>query len=142
MKNNYSGYKPSFKERLVSFLSGRNGIDAICYLLLGLYAVISLVNCFINSLSLWLFGIALILYMWFRVFSRNIYKRRMENEKFMAFWRKLARWFKQKRRAFKERKDYAFRKCPSCKSVLRLPRVKGKHCTKCPRCHTAFEVEI
>lgn len=142
MKYEYNGYKPSFKERVIGFLSGRNGTDTICYVLLGTYAVISLINCFFNSLILWIAGIAVMCYLWFRVLSRNVYKRRMENEKFKSFWRKISRWFKQKKRAFKERKEFAFRKCPSCKSVLRLPREKGKHNTKCPRCGTAFEVKI
>ncbi|MBE6677953.1 MAG: hypothetical protein E7597_04075 [Ruminococcaceae bacterium] len=137
-----NGYKPSFKEKIVHFFSGRNGTDTICYATFGLYLAISVVNLFLSSVVLWAMSWILIAYMWFRVFSRNLYKRRLENEKFRAVFSKISRYFRLKKRAFNERKDFSYRKCPGCKSTLRLPKKKGKHTTRCPRCGKEFTVKI
>ena len=75
----------------------------------------------------------LIVTMLCRMFSRNIAKRRRENEKFCGF-------FKLWKNKFRDRKTHVYRKCPSCKAVLRLPKAKGKHTVVCPRCKNRFEV--
>lgn len=75
----------------------------------------------------------LIVTMLCRMFSRNIAKRRRENEKFCGF-------FKLWKNKIRDRKTHVYRKCPSCKAVLRLPKAKGKHTVVCPRCKNRFEV--
>jgi len=139
---NYNGYRPSFKERIYRFFSGRNGSDALAFAFIALYFVVCVINVFVSSIVLTIFGWLLLFYAWFRVLSKNVYKRRMENEKFRRLLFKFTNFFKIKLRAFKERKIYAYRKCPSCKSTLRLPKKKGKHGTRCPRCHKEFSVKI
>lgn len=69
----------------------------------------------------------------FRMFSRKIEKRRRENQKFCDF-------FKLSKNKFKDRKTHVYRKCPSCKATLRLPRAKGEHTVVCPRCKNRFSV--
>ena len=76
----------------------------------------------------------LIVVIFFRIFSRNIQKRRRENEKFCGF-------FKLLRNRFRDRKTHVYRKCPKCKAVLRLPKAKGKHYVVCPRCKERFQVK-
>ena len=76
----------------------------------------------------------LIFVIFYRIFSRNIQKRRQENEKFCGF-------FKLIRNRFRDRKTHVYRKCPKCKAVLRLPKAKGKHTVVCPRCKNRFEVK-
>ena len=142
MRYQYNGYKPSFKERMYRFFSGRNGSDTICYGLLILYLLNTVINFFVSSVILWLLGLAIIAYMWFRIFSRNIYKRRIENEKFKSLLNRFTRFFRVKKRAFKERDVFVYRKCPGCKSMLRLPKRKGRHNVKCPRCHKEFSLKI
>ena len=78
-----------------------------------------------TSMMVWIF---------FRILSKNIEARRRENEKFCNFW-KLR---KNKRR---DRKTHVYRKCPACKIVLRLPRAKGKHAVVCPKCARRFYVK-
>ena len=76
---------------------------------------------------------ALVSLLFFRMFSKNIVKRRAENEKFCGF-------FKLRRNMFRDRKTHVYRKCPKCKAVLRLPKSRGKHTVVCPRCKERFEV--
>lgn len=142
MRYNYNGYKPSFRERLYRFFSGRNGADKLCFFSLAVYFVLTVVNLFVNSAVLSVLALLILIYAWFRVLSKNIYKRRAENEKFCSLLRRFTGFFKIKKRAFKERKDFAYRKCPSCKCTLRLPKKKGKHQTRCPRCSKEFSVKI
>ena len=47
--------------------------------------------------------------------------------------------FRLLKSCFRQRKDYAFFRCPSCREIVRVPRGKGKIRITCPRCGYAFE---
>jgi DNA-directed RNA polymerase subunit RPC12/RpoP len=121
---------------------GRYGSDTLNKVLTGvyigwvvLYSILSLwVNSTIYSLVYILVTIALIFAIFGRMFSRNIEKRRRENQKFCGF-------FKLRRNKFRDRKTHVYYKCPRCKAMLRLPRAKGKHTVICPRCQNRFPVK-
>lgn len=130
---------------------GRYGGDTLNKVLLGVY--VALVILFsVSSLVISFFpgipasvdailyavyltlSILLIVVIFFRIFSRNIAKRRKENEKFCGFFRLL-------RNRFRDRKTHVYRKCPQCKVILRLPKAKGKHYVVCPRCKHRFQTK-
>ena len=130
---------------------GRYGGDTLNKVLLGvyvavvlLYSIISLIIEFFPNvpdtvdtvlmLAYLVLSALLIFVIFYRIFSRNIQKRRQENEKFCGF-------FKLIRNRFRDRKTHVYRKCPKCKAVLRLPKAKGKHTVVCPRCKNRFEVK-
>ncbi len=131
--------KLNFKDRLVHFMSGRYGIDQLYYALLVAYFVLFIVNLFVRSPIISILMWVIITIAAIRVFSRNMYKRRMENEKFMKLWNGVKAKFSLTIRRIKEIKTHRFRKCPHCKAMLRLSRKKGKHTVHCPRCHKDFE---
>ena len=120
---------------------GRYGTDTLNKTLFITYAVLvvvfMVVSLFVNILWLNLvhltLSIIIVYVMIFRTFSRNIQKRRRENEKFCGF-------FKLRRNKFRDRKTHIYKKCPHCKAVLRLPKAKGKHSVICPRCKNRFSV--
>ena len=130
-----------FSQKLARFLYGRYGSDTLNKVLLIIYAVLvvafTVLSFFFNEwwLSLLYFALSmtLIFVMFFRMFSRNIQKRRRENDKFCGF-------FKLRRNKFRDRKTHIYKKCPHCKAVLRLPKAKGKHSVICPRCKNRFSV--
>ena len=117
---------------------GRYGPDQLNMAIILLALVISLVS---NLVKLGIFSIisyVLLIIAIFRMLSRNMAKRRRENDKFLKFW-----WpFKQKIKNFfirlKSSKGYRFFKCPGCKNTLRVPRGKGKIQITCPRCGERF----
>ena len=125
---------------------GRYGTDTLNKVLLWTYVILvlvySVVSIFITNSKVsailmvcyLLISALLIFWIFFRQFSRNIQKRRRENEKFCGF-------FKLRRNKFRDRKTHVYRKCPSCRAVLRLPRAKGRHAVICPRCKNRFEVK-
>ena len=130
-----------FKNKLVGFLYGRYGSDTLNKVLTAIYliwlivftVVDVLVKSIIFSIIGWIISLALFFWVIFRMMSRNIYARRRENDKFCGF-------FKLRRNKFRDRKTHVYRKCKSCKAVLRLPKAKGKHFVVCPKCKSRFEV--
>ncbi len=131
-----------FKNRLIAFFYGRYGYDQLGYALFGFYIALILINSFIRSLILSLIGLVLVFLLFFRVLSRNIYKRRAENERFLKLWRPIAAFFKLQWDRIREVKTHRYRECPDCKAVLRLPNQKGDHTVVCPRCKKRFAVKI
>ena len=127
---------------------GRNGSDTLGKFLLGCYVAVvliySIVSLFIPTAATKLSGILTLVYVlltgtlvvliFHRIFSRNVLKRRQENQKFCGF-------FKLLRNRFRDRKTHVYRKCPKCHAVLRLPKAKGKHAVICPRCRERFQVK-
>ena len=141
----------NFRSRIAQFLSGRYGADQlynflfiaqIVLLFLGaIFTVFGMISDVFTYLSFAFYVIAFGLFIWtaFRCLSRNIAKRRHENLVFLRLISKL------KGRGGNRPADTAthiFRACPKCKSVLRLPRTKGKHTAKCPKCDNRFKVRV
>lgn len=131
----------NFRYRLMQFMSGRNGVDALFYAIFGVAAVLSIANCFIRSLILQIIVYALVGFAFFRIMSRNIEARRREN----AWFNKISASFIKKRNVYRQRRadyNHVYKKCPQCRAVLRLPRRKGKHTTVCPKCNKEFKVYV
>lgn len=139
--NNYNG-RPSFRERIARFMMGRYGVDRLYYFLLALTFVLIVINLFIGSFIISLLESALICYSIFRVMSRNVYKRQQENEKFIKLIEKPKAFFNLAKCKVRDRKTHVYKKCPSCKNNLRLPRQKGEHTVVCPCCKHRFNVKI
>lgn len=126
------------KEKLRQFMQGRNGADELSNVS-SIVVIILLVASLITRLSVfYILGFALMIYMYFRMFSRNISKRRAENQKFLNFrYRVVTAWDKQKKQ-FAQRKTHRFFKCPSCRQKVRVPKGRGRICITCPKCKTEF----
>ena len=125
------------KEKLYRFMQGRYGNDQF-----NRFLMILAVICFAVSLFgvrfFYLLGIALLVYIYFRMLSQNTYKRSIENSVYLRYEYK----FKQKaavfKRNMKQRKTHHIYKCPSCKQKIRIPKGKGKIEIRCPKCGQTF----
>ncbi len=130
------------KNKLYRFMYGRNGYDtlnkSLLWIYIGVLLVYMIVSIFVQSALFYvlylIFTTALFVYIIFRTMSRNLAKRRLENERFCNF-------FKLRRNKFRDRKTHVYRKCPSCHAMLRLPKKKGKNTVVCPRCKNKFDVK-
>ncbi len=131
----------NFRYRLMQFMSGRYGADALFYVLFVLSAVLAFLNIFVRSAILQIIVYLIILIAVLRVLSRNYAARQRENRAVLSVINKIRsiNGLRRERRA-----DYThiYKKCPYCKAVLRLPRKKGKHITVCPRCNKSFTVRV
>ena len=137
------------KQSLRSFMNGRNGADhfsmallwsgLVCYLLGSIVGSIQgspvwgILGLILNTI-----GFAAYVYCIFRMFSRNIEKRRAENRRYVTMMEKKTTERRQAKVRFQNRKQYKYFKCPGCKAWLRLSRGKGVVTVTCSRCHTSF----
>jgi hypothetical protein len=130
------------RDKIIRFMYGRYGADQLYYGLLILSFVLMLINAFIRLLILDIAVWAILILMIYRTFSRNIYKRQLENQKFLKLWNPIKSKFSLLIRRLKEIKTHRYRKCLHCKAILRLPKRKGRHTVNCPRCHRDFDVQV
>ena len=116
------------------FMIGRYGPDHLGIAMIVLAFVLSLFNAIFWYMPLlWLsyaaFGLTI-----FRMLSRNITRRRSENDKFIRFWWPVRTKIKNIIKKIKDKRKYVYYKCPTCKTKLRVPKGKGKLRITCPRC--------
>ena len=130
------------RERFARFMAGRNGNDQLNLFLLGVAVVLAVISAFFRSGGFGSFlsvaVLALLAYVYFRMLSRNVYKRREENGKFMRFRYDMEGRLRAAKERWVQRKDYKFFSCPSCHTNLRVPRGKGKIKIVCRKCGTSF----
>ncbi len=138
-----------FRDKLISFMYGRNGFDKFGRFLFVIYLILVvcqwIVSIFTPPLvSFIMSGVAMLLafYIFFRAFSRNLVKRQAENYKYIQFSSKIKTFFSLQKSKFRDRKTHVYKKCPRCKAVLRLKKIKGRHRAVCPRCSSSFDVKV
>lgn len=126
------------RQKFMNFMRGRYGIDKFSNTLVWIAFIIMLINLFVgNSIVYWL-SMAILIYAYYRMFSRNIYKRSRENEWYLNKTYKLRmRVLKEKDRA-KLRKTHHIYKCPECGQKVKVPRGRGKIEVTCPKCSMKF----
>ncbi|MDD6275056.1 MAG: hypothetical protein PUA86_10245 [Clostridiaceae bacterium] len=123
---------------LQRFMAGRYGSDQLNFALLVLCLLLSLISQITGLYVLLLISYLPLLFAIFRMFSRNIYKRRAENAWFLKLWTPVKMWFVQKFTMLRQSKQYRFFRCPSCRATVRVPRGKGKIQIRCPHCGNTF----
>lgn len=126
------------REKLYQFMSGRNGVDDLARLHSWGVLVLLLLGIFTRVGWFSLLALILMIYMYFRVFSRNTAKRYEENQKYLNFrYDRTVSWNRYKKRAA-QKKDYRFFKCPTCRQGVRVPKGHGKVEITCPKCRGTF----
>jgi DNA-directed RNA polymerase subunit RPC12/RpoP len=148
--------------KFIRFMQGRYGTDQFNRFLAGLVLVLLVVNLFLHSSLLWWICMILLIYMYFRMFSRNISKRYNENCKYLEltakirngnfgrtmrnFGRtvsarihnlvyKITHWSQERSR----NAGFHIYKCPQCSQKIRIPKGKGKIIVRCPKCGKEFQ---
>lgn len=71
-------------------------------------------------------ALALLIWCYVRIFSRKVAARSEENRKYLSYRNRFFGSFRLLKSCFRQRKEYAFFRCPSCREVVRVPRGKGK----------------
>ena len=124
------------RQRLQRFMMGRYGMDALSKFILGVVIVFWVLHMLFGLPVLYSWCIVLMVYVYFRMFSRNIAKRQSENLRFLNIKSKILSKFKWKKNS--QTKTHHIYKCPVCKQKIRIPKGKGRICITCPRCKNEF----
>ena len=130
--------KKKMREKFMRFMQGRYGSDQFGRFLAVLTFVLILAMMFLHSSILYGITFLLIVYMYFRIFSRNIQKRYSENQKYLQISSRFTGFFRRQKSYMKQRKTHHIYKCPKCRQKIRIPRGKGKICIRCPKCQEEF----
>lgn len=126
------------KEKFYRFMQGRYGIDQLNSFLMIVCVICFIVNMFIGSIVLTFIAYGTGLFVIFRMFSKNIYARNRENDKYLNFFSPLSRWLKLKLMSKQDPSNKYF-SCPKCKQMVRVPKGHGTVVVTCPNCQNKFE---
>lgn len=126
------------KERFIRFMYGRYGIDSLGKFTIGLGLVLIVLSNFVDFALLPLLAWVCIILAYFRMFSKNTYKRSCENQWYLNKTYKIRRWLAAQKNYFAQRKTHHIYTCPSCRQKIRVPRGKGRIEIRCPKCSTTF----
>ncbi len=129
------------RERLLQFMSGRNGNDALNrFLLTTDFVLIILSVIFSKSFSRFLMPLIVILLgiTYYRMLSRDLVRRSDENYKYLRAKDKMLVHFRLIKERWIQRKEYKFFICPACKATLRVPKGRGKVKIVCRKCGNSF----
>ena len=127
------------REKMIRFMQGRHGQDEFSRFLLGTAVVCVLINLLFHSQLLYAVAWLLLIYTYFRVFSKNHTARYTENQKYLRTKAKYLYWFDQQKKLLEERKVHHIYVCPKCRQKIRIPIGKGKIMVRCPKCHYEFQ---
>lgn len=124
---------------LKKFMQGRYGGDQLSLVLLIFSFILSLIGQLtkfklVTIISYIPLGISI-----FRMFSKDISKRSMENYKFSILMSPIYKKYINLRNRVKNSKTHKYFRCPNCKQMLRIPKGKGKIIVTCSKCNHKFE---
>lgn len=118
--------------------AGRYGFDQLNAFLLILYLVLIIVERIIGLPVFYWIALVFILISLLRSMSRDMDRRRAENQKFLQILQPIRRFFRDTRTRMKDRNHRYFR-CPCCGQQMRVPRGKGRITVHCRSCGATFE---
>ena len=127
-----------FRERLQRFMYGRYGVDGLGQFLSWGAIIIMILSMLIDLPFLYPLSLVMLVWCYFRMFSKNIQKRYQENCTYYRYVNTIKNFFKKEKSHMEQRKTHHIYSCPQCKQKIRIPKGKGKVAIRCQRCGTEF----
>lgn len=136
----------NFLQRMMAkfqqFMVGRYGNDQFSLFLSITGLVLSVISNFFRysqklywvGTVLYFIGALMILYSVFRSFSKNFEARRKELNWYLVWSEKPKQQIKLLINKIRDRKTHKYFTCKSCKTVMRVPKGRGKIEITCPKC--------
>lgn len=128
--------------KIKQFMKGRYGLDHIGLLLALLSMIFAIIAAFNKSKIVSIIPILLLVLMWYRILSKKVLSRKLENDILLTIIKKIRKWFKKQKNKILNSRKYKYFKCPNCKQELRAPRGKGNIVVTCQKCKNKFEVKV
>ncbi len=127
--------------RIQQFMQGRYGFDELSRFL----AIAGLILLLLSRVPylgiIYFLALFLLIWSWFRGFSKNTYKRQMERQKYLTVKNRIKQRLLLCRNIWRDRRTHKYYKCPHCKAIVRIGKPgKGRTITvNCPKCGQGFE---
>ena len=131
-----------FRDKIQRFFYGRNGNDKLNNFIFFLYIVSFIIYLFIRHYIVIIASAILLILYTYRMLSKKLYVRQKENAVYVKITTAIKRPFLRFFHRIRDRKTHVYKKCPNCKRVLKLRKVKGEHTVKCPVCANHFKIKI
>ncbi len=128
----------SMREKFRRFMMGRYGTDSLNQFLSVVSLALLVLALFTKVPILYWMGLAVLIWQYYRMLSRNISARTAENYKFYTMKDNFSAWKRQQKAQWNNRKLYHYYRCPQCHQKLRVPRGRGRIQISCPKCGTQF----
>ena len=146
----------NWKWKLMQFMQGRYGVDPFGKFLLITGMLMIFASNFVGSRIAYFLGLAMLVYAYFRIVSKNHSKRFKENLKYEAIRAKFSgiknpaaggrgskkKWQEAQARQAKNTEDdtafYNYYRCRNCQQVVRVPKGQGTVKITCPKCGNSF----
>lgn len=125
------------REKLSRFMQGRYGNDRLNQVLM-IAAILFLVLSMFGLKVCYTVAILFMVYGYFRMLSKNIYRRAAENQWYLKREVKVRNWIEGRKRILVTLKTHHIYKCPNCRQKLRVPKGRGKIEISCRKCGTKF----
>jgi predicted membrane protein len=126
------------KQKFQNFMSGRYGVDDFSKALLYATLALCLVSLFTRNRILNLLLTAGLVFIYYRMFSKNYSRRYQENLWYLRQKDKVMHFFQRQNSLAQQRKTHRIYTCPQCRQKIRIPKGHGKVQITCPQCKTAF----
>ena len=122
------------------FMSGRYGADQLSMAQVIAALVISILGSFFGArMVAMVLSDALLIAAFFRMFSKDRYRRAHENEVYLSKTEGVRRGITEWLNRVKNGTKYRYFTCPKCKQRLRVPRGVGNVTITCKSCGTKFD---
>ena len=126
---------------MARFMYGRNGWDQLNQALFVLYLALWVLQLILGAVlrNQVVNGVLegalfiLMIFIFYRTFSKDLYRRRTENQKWVGRYCRI----KNRNAGAKARhadKEHKYFTCKNCKTICRVPVGKGKIVITCPKC--------
>lgn len=126
------------RDKFMRFMQGRYGTDALSKFLVIAGVILAVVSSAMHVRVLYMIAWVMIIWSYFRMFSKDYSRRSAENRWYLNKTYKIRSKFAGLKNRMAQSKDYHIYKCPSCKQKIRIPRGKGKIEIRCPKCSATF----
>ena len=143
MGNSWQKRLMKWNMKLQGYMRGRYGVlDKLGKTLLVTSLILMIGNIFLRTNLLRWAAILLLILVYYRFFSKKIYVRSNENQKYIGLvtaGQKKVNYVKER---VQNRKSHVYFSCPECKQHLRAPKNRGTIKVTCSKCQTQFTKNV
>lgn len=125
--------------KMAAWMEGRHGPDNLSNFLLITGAIVSFVSILPGLDLLWIIAAAMLVWGFFRTFSKNTASRQRENEQWLRISARPRQCLELLNKQWAGRATTKYFRCKGCGAILSVPKGKGKLRVTCPKCHWQTE---